>query len=382
MVRLTGNQTNQPLFMKKLWLPLLLLLMYTSLSAQSTYKGLPVIKAQKELADYRVNDSWSKGQWRINADYSPDVLAVPCFSKNVSFAFYTDVDSIAFTINSQKVQQFYVLGADGRYALTEVRGFDYDPIEFDAATQKEAYTFWYEKGEANPYLASLKNKYGLQQLVEGLASDSARALRILNWVHHQWKHNGSNEPSKKDALTILAEVKEGKNFRCVEYGIVTTAALNAIGLPARVLGLKTKEVETTESGAGHVLLEVYLKDLRKWVVLDGQWNTMPVLNGVPLNAVEFQQAISKNYDALQIRSLTGEDKAAYIKWIFPYLYYFDVAFDNRESIDHQKQAVGGKTMLMLVPKGAKAPTVFQKKFPINYAHYTHSIEDFYRAPTL
>ncbi|HEY0067533.1 MAG TPA: transglutaminase-like domain-containing protein [Flavisolibacter sp.] len=349
--------------------------------AQNTYKGLPVIKATERKVDYRVENIWSRGDWGIAPEISPDVLAIPCFSRTVQFAFYTDIDSIAFPMNSAKVQQFYVLTADNKYALTEIRGFDYKPISFDmAAVKSPRYRFWYEQDKNNEYLARFRSLYPVESLVKGLNSDSAKALRILKWVHDQWKHNGDNEPRKNDAISILEEVKEGKNFRCVEYGIVTTTALNAIGLPARVLALKTKDVETTRSGAGHVLLEVYLRDMGKWVMMDGQFDAMPVLNGIPLNAVEFQQAIVNNYDQLRIRSLSNTDKDKYIMWAYPYLYYFDVSFDNREGIGRKKEMQEGKPSLMLVPIGAKNPSIFQQQWPISNVVYTSSVNEFYAKP--
>lgn len=349
--------------------------------AQTIYNNLPVLRATKNTADYRVDGEWSRGHWGIAPEAVPDVLNVPAYSRTVSFAFYTDQDSIAFPVTGSTVKQFYVLTAEGKYALTEVRGFDYEPIAYDATPKPPTYRFWYENGASNEYLKRLKGLYLLEKIVEGVQSDSAKALRILKWTHDQWKHNGDNEPRKKDALSILEEARnEGKQFRCVEYGIVGAAALNAIGLPARVLALKTKEVETTPYGAGHVLLEVYLKDLGRWVLMDGQWDAMPVLNGMPLNAAEFQQAIATNYEALEIRSLSGTSKAAYTRWVYPYLYYLDVKFDNREGVELKKELQGGKPSLMLVPQGAKEPTVFQQKRPINNVVYTRSLADFYAPP--
>ena len=55
----------------------------------------------------------------------------------------------------------------------------------------------------------------------------------MNWVHKQWDHNGRNQPENIDAISILEEVKEGKNFRCVEYGIVATACLNAVRIKSK-----------------------------------------------------------------------------------------------------------------------------------------------------
>lgn len=89
-----------------------------------------------------------------------------------------------------------------------------------------------------------------------------------------------------------------------------------MGLKARIIGLMTKDVETTKYGAGHVLLEAYLDDLKKWALFDGQWDAVPMINNIPLNAVEFQKAIVENYDELDIRTSSGISKRHYVDWIF------------------------------------------------------------------
>ena len=237
--------------------------------------------------------------------------------------------------------------------------------------------FWYEQNNNNEYLNLLRSKYPIDSLIKDSKTDTERVKSILYWVNKQWRHNGRNEPRKKDAISILEEVKEGKNFRCVEYAIVCSACLNAIGLKARTLGLMTKNVETKKSGAGHVVTEVFLNDLNKWVFIDPQRDAMPVLNGIPLNAVEFQQAIANNFEELEIQS-SKISKKRYIDWIFPYLYYFNIKFDNRLSVE--RNTLDGKPILMLVPVGASNPTVFQNKDKINYAVYTNSLNDFYEPP--
>jgi len=209
-------------------------------------------------------------------------------------------------------------------------------------------------------------------------------LTLLDWTHKQWEHNGSNEPSKSDALTILKEVKEGKKYRCVEYGIVVSQALLAVGKKARVVGLKTRDVETCKVAAGHVLAEVWLEGHQKWALIDGQMNVMPMLNNMPLNSVELQAAIidKKPVQFMNINGVVSESKAEnYIDFVAPYLYYFDIKFDNRPMIDpKQRIKVNGKRVLMLVPVGAKNPTVFQRENPIDYCEYTNSLNDFYAVP--
>ena len=361
---------------------LVMLVLLAPAIAQNMHKGLPVIKATTNKADYRIGTEWVRGSWNIMPELEVDILKVSVPNNKVKFSFQTDSDSINFTIKPGDSKKFYVLLNGKEYALTEIQGFGFDALKFSKASTKPGYSFVYEQNQDNQFLNTLREQYNLDAIVAGAANDTERALRMVNWVHQQWNHNGMNEPSKPDALTILAEATQGKQFRCVEYGTVTAAALNAIGLPARRLGLKMKEVETTQYGAGHVLLEVYLPDLKKWVMLDGQFDIMPVLNNVPLNAVEFQQAIANNYDKLEIRSLSGTSKMQYVNWIYPYLYYFDVKFDNREGIALDRKKIDGKQSLMLLPVGAKEPKVFQIVNPLDYCKYTTSVADFYQAPEM
>jgi len=112
-------------------------------------------------------------------------------------------------------------------------------------------------------------------------------------------------------------------------------------------------VEITPSGAGHVATEVFLNDRKKWVLLDSQWDAMPMLNNRPLNAVEFQDAVTQHYTKVTINSLSGVSKRAYVNWVYPYLYYFNFPFDNREGRDIERKTIEGKSALMLVPSRSK-----------------------------
>lgn len=226
------------------------------------------------------------------------------------------------------------------------------------------------------YLKRLRATYRLDSIVKHAASDFDRVQVLSGWVRSQWEHNGSNEPLKSDPISILEEAKQGKRFRCVEYAIVLAGALNAVGIPARVLGLMTSDVETREFGAGHVVAEAYLSDQQKWVMVDGQWDAIPMQGDKPLSAVEFALALQDDWQALDVLSLPAESKTDYFRWIQPYLFYFRSFLDNR--IDRKEGAPG----LMLVPLGARNPTVFQIKYPLGALDYTHSPAGFYSAPVI
>lgn len=256
-------------------------------------------------------------------------------------------------------------------------------VSYDSVNENKSIAFYFPDTLNNFYLRQLRNDYSLLTLLSSQKNDLEKILSVLNWTHKQWKHNGSNEPSKSDALTILKEARAGKKFRCVEYGIVSTSALLALNYKARVVGLKTRNVETKRFSAGHVLAEVWMPEFKKWALIDGQFNVLPVLNGVPLNAVEFQLAIAQKKD-FKLLDVNGEvstlRKKIYLSFVYDYIYYLDVKLDQRIVSKEERKTVDGKSHLFLVPNGAKNPSVFQRKYPIDYALYTNSVKDFYREP--
>jgi hypothetical protein len=136
---------------------------------------------------------------------------------------------------------------------------------------------------------------------------------------------------------------------------MTAAAARSVGLNARVVGLRTREVETTESGAGHVVGEIYLNDIKKWVMADAQWGLIPIVDGNPINAAEFAAALGKK----DIKFMGSDGKvgsdARYLPWISPYLYY--VAFRIDQRLDVNPRSLD---QIILVPKGAKVPEKFQR----------------------
>ena len=260
------------------------------------------------------------------------------------------------------------------------------PVAYTHAPPTKTLPFTYADTAGNTYLRELRRSYPIEDVTASAKTDLDRVLATLHWTHQQWSHNGSNTPSEPNALTILAEVAEGKQYRCVEYGIVSSEALQAIGIPARVIGLKTADVATRKVGAGHVAAEVYLRDVGKWVFLDGQFDIVPTLDGEPLSAYEFGQAIrTRPGDVVLVDAdgpVSDKRRRRYLRFVTPYLYHLDVRFDNRAGLPREeRRLVDGKTSLMLVPRGAARPTVFQRKSPMDYLAYTSSPAVFYAAPT-
>ncbi|WP_066512248.1 transglutaminase-like domain-containing protein [Rufibacter sp. DG15C] len=241
-------------------------------------------------------------------------------------------------------------------------------LTFDRAPQLNS--VYQRSTPDNAYLSRLRTTYQLEKVVAGKKTNFEKVKAVCGWVRQRWEHNGDNTPLKNDPISILEEAATGKSFRCVEYGIVVSGALNALGIPARTLALKMEHADTISYGAGHVVAEAYLKDLKKWVMVDGQFDVIPMLKNTPLNAVELQQALSAGAPDLKVVSFSGTKAADYFPWVAPYLFYFNTVLDNRYGVD---RVLGS---IMLVPKGYKNLPAFQKN-PIQNMVYTHSLADFY-----
>jgi hypothetical protein len=231
----------------------------------------------------------------------------------------------------------------------------------------------------DPKLVKLRQEFGLDSIVNSTDSDYEKVLLIQSWVQSRWLHNGDSMPEKSDAYYILTEAKKGRRFRCVEYSIVAAECLRSLGFTVRSLGLMTKDIDEVNYGAGHVVNEVYIKDLEKWVFIDPQYDIIVTREGIPLNAVEFQNAIANKQEIEIINPNKVIAKQDYIDWIGPYLYYFTANL-NKGNIGIWDRIIGTKKQITLVPKGAKPPKYFQRLFRINNSYFTNSVNDFYPIP--
>jgi len=117
------------------------------------------------------------------------------------------------------------------------------------------------------------------------------AVATLAWVTSRWKHANAHMEID-DALECLKRVDQGQRFACVEYSLVLTQSLNALGIPSRRLWLRQENYHAG-LGRGHVVSEAWIDDLSRWVLLDGQNGLYWIgENGEPLGAVELQRVFA------------------------------------------------------------------------------------------
>ncbi|WP_299676912.1 hypothetical protein [uncultured Tenacibaculum sp.] len=371
--------------MKKLLFGLMVVTVISCANESKTYKGLPVLKANSKTVDVQFNNNWYKGAWGITTNKQKDTLRISCLNASEPVVFASEIDSISFSVEGNKNYEFYAQYKDSSYAHMLIIGEAYpkETITFNTSDVNNSLQIKYSESEDVPYLKDLEEKYPIHDVIANKTSDLDKILSVLNWTNSRWKHNGNVSPSKPDAITILNEAKEGKNFPCFAYAVVLKSQLENAGFKSRTIYLKTKDVETRKGSPGHVATEVYSPELNKWIFIDGQFNIMPVLNGNPLNAVELQDAITNNYEALIMKSLAEVSKREYVEFVYDYLYHFDVSLDQRylENTTLKAHKVSGKSNLMLVPTGSKNPTKIDFwKMTLDDYLYTNSLQDFYAKP--
>lgn len=249
------------------------------------------------------------------------------------------------------------------------------PLRFDIAPPAELPEFHWSHPE-EPYLLRLLGVYALDELVAGARSPYERLRRACRWTHRRWVHHGSRRPALADPISILEEAASGGRFRCVEFSIVLAAVLTALGIPARRLALRTRDAATRAAGAGHVVVEAYLREAGQWVMADAQAGVIPFLRDEALSALALQRALVEMPAA--VRADCGEGPStsltSYFRFLAPYLFYFDVPFDNRIGADPEAGH------LILHPHGSEPLRAFQRRTLIGPACYTHSVSGFYSAP--
>ena len=230
----------------------------------------------------------------------------------------------------------------------------------------------------DPMLIELKRIAGIE--LDSTKSELANIQDIIGYAHGLFTHDGDNNPSSSDPLTILQEAQAGQSFRCVEYSMLANGLLWANNIPSRTLGLKTRDVETRQYGAGHVVIEFWSKDLHKWVMSDVQTGIIPETKGTPLSAVELRQKLDEKKIVTYIPvtgarfSIDGgfDGKKNYSEWVHEYLYFIDTPIQLALTVNN----AATQQIAMLVPDGVQEPRQFQGLFMMN-ALYTHNVSDFY-----
>jgi hypothetical protein len=223
------------------------------------------------------------------------------------------------------------------------------PLEWDPTRTVASFPITFD-GSAHPALLAMRREFDIDKVVASAGGDEYARLRAVTaWASAQWPHSPTEMASKADPVTILREARAGGRFICRDYAIVVAGVAMAYGLPARLVNLLPRDVETRSEA--HAVAEVWLNRFNKWALADGQYGTVAEIAGVPLNAIELQAALAR--DDQRVRCAVGAERCAEWKtFIISNMFYFKFAQDQRRF-----ESAGG-AQLVLVPKGAADPHKF------------------------
>ena len=245
------------------------------------------------------------------------------------------------------------------------------PLEWNRGQSPPPFPVTFDDPQAQEFL-ELRREFAIDDIVAGAKDDYDRLRRLTAWVSTRWQHSPNQMASKGDPVTILREAQKGGRFICRDYAIVLAGVANAFGMPARVLNLLPRDVETRSEA--HSVAEVWLEQFHKWVLADGQYGAIGELDGVPLGGIELQAAFAADKP---VRCAVGAAVCAEWKpFILRNAYYFKIGDDQRSFHRNiQKQ-------LVLVPKGAPNPRKFAggNEDVFVGAIYTSNPETFYAPP--
>ncbi|MBT8319487.1 MAG: transglutaminase domain-containing protein [Gramella sp.] len=224
----------------------------------------------------------------------------------------------------------------------------------------------------NPALKELRETYQLDKLIDPEKSDFDNIINVQSWIYTRWEHASGHFARKKDALYILEQARKGKRFSCAEYSTVGKACLQALGFTVRKTYLRPEDTKSAEKKTGHVLNEVYLKDLKKWFFMDPCFDIIIKKDSIPLNAAELLKAMMQG-DELEVINPSNEITCAeYLEKIGPFLSCFSTRIDvTKKNI--WRRFYGSKSHLTLLPLEVETP----KNIKLRDHILTYSMADFY-----
>jgi hypothetical protein len=206
-------------------------------------------------------------------------------------------------------------------------------------------------------LSSLRELAGIA--IPDNASNLETSLVVAQFTHKAFSHNGDNQPSRSDPITIFEEAQAGSQFRCVEYSHLAAWLMIAHGIEARTINIMMKDVETMEYGAGHVVVEFYAGEKHGWVMADIQAGVVARCNDKLQSAYELRESMEnstpEDFNSNQFVEPEGMFGGDYKKWLEPYLYFFD-----RPPELNYEYSVDTEPHLIIVPDGSEPPKYFQK----------------------
>jgi hypothetical protein len=119
-----------------------------------------------------------------------------------------------------------------------------------------------------------------------------KAVAVRQWCRAQQSGTWDvNDDSSSDPLLLLDRQRQGIPGTCRRFAWVLAGSLEAIGLDARVVSACGVLFDSSYgSSHRHALVEVWIPDLRNWVLMDSMYNATYLVDGRPASLYEVSLA--------------------------------------------------------------------------------------------
>ena len=229
---------------------------------------LPVIQSTVNEIDIRDGETFSKGEWFLAPEYNPDIYTSGKIGEKV--IFYSDLDSISFTIHPDSVYNFVIVnGADSAFTQVAYAPTYLDILkgayEYDTKDQSNIPEFTYQDS-SNANLMALRAGFNLDSIAGG-GNEVSKILNLMHWIHDLIPHDGAHEnPVVKNAMSMINECKTGgRGLNCRGLATVLNECYLSLGIRSRFITCMPKDSIFNDC---HVINMVYSNDLMKWIWTD------------------------------------------------------------------------------------------------------------------
>lgn len=146
---------------------------------------------------------------------------------------------------------------------------------------------------SSPRFDGLRDRYGLEEAVDGATDEFRRILLLRHWLHEHVNVVKTEPAVEGDPLDMLAAAPDGGAYSCGHMMAMQQTVLSAMGHVTRSLFCGSGMKERRMSGS-HGMNEVWVNDLQKWVAVDAEHDAHFEKEGVPLSAMEIRAEVWKN----------------------------------------------------------------------------------------
>lgn len=124
----------------------------------------------------------------------------------------------------------------------------------------------------------------------------SEAVAILQWVRRQQSQDPNmwKPPfpvNHEDPNRLLEEQRRGVPGSCRRFSYILLGALLSAGFDARVVCFTNRLFSPNVQTQSHVVVEVWIEELGKWILLDPSFDTLIVIDGNVASAFELHQLV-------------------------------------------------------------------------------------------